>query len=130
MRFLGAGGLRWQARRWCSTAALVAVRGAQALWASNPALVCESNKNKEAGKYAFCLQKAEAKFATNGDGTARTVARQKCLDKFTAKWPTIEAKAAGSCPSTGDQDEVRSGADTYTGNLATLLAGGTLSDCA
>src|SRR5262245_12523696 len=130
MRFLVASGLRRQALLAWVAAALATVCGAQTLPASNPGLTCQSNKNKEAGKYAFCLQKAEAKFATNGDGTARTVARQKCLDKFTDKWPAIEAKAAGSCPSVGDQDEVRSGADTYTGNLATILAGGTPSDCA
>src|SRR5262245_28985858 len=101
--------------------------------ASNPALTCRSNKNKEAGKYAFCRQKAEAKFAITGDDVARTVARQKCLDKFTLKWPAIEAKAAGAgkpCPSVDDLDEVKSGADTYTSNLGLVLAGGTPSDCA
>ena len=36
--------------------------------ATTPAQKCESGKNKEAGKYGYCRQKAEAKFATTGDG--------------------------------------------------------------
>lgn len=100
--------------------------------AATPAENCEASKNKEAGKYAFCRQKAEAKFATTGDGAARTTALQKCLDKYNAKWPGLEQKAVaagGACPSTGDQGAIQGAADTYTTNVAAALAGGALPDC-
>jgi uncharacterized protein DUF1566 len=132
MRF-PVGGERRKRALLIGMAALATLCVAPPAPASNPALTCQSNKNKEAGKYADCRQKAEAKFALNGDDVARTVAFQKCIDKFTLKWPSIEAKAAGAgkpCPSVADQAEVQSGADTYTGNLALILAGGTPSDCA
>jgi hypothetical protein len=46
-----------------------------AAWAGPAADKCESGKNKEAGTYALCLQKAEAKYALTADGAARRRAR-------------------------------------------------------
>lgn len=46
--------------------------GAAAVHAATPAQNCRSAKNKTAGKYAYCRQKAEAKFATAVDAIART----------------------------------------------------------
>jgi hypothetical protein len=72
--------------------------------AATPAQSCQANKNKTAGKYDYCRQKAEAKYATTGDGAARTAALQTCLDKYAAKWPLLETKATkagGACPSVG-----------------------------
>lgn len=108
----------------------LAVLGASIAQAATPAEICESGKNKEAGKYSYCRQKAEAKYATTGDAGARAAAQQKCLDKYNAKWPVIESKAGGACPSTGDQAAIQGAADEYTDNIATALAGGTLPDCA
>jgi hypothetical protein len=119
--------------RWAAPAAAMLLVAGAAAAAVTPADKCESAKNKEAGKYAYCRQKAEAKYATTGDGAARTTALQKCLDKYNAKWPGLEQKAVaagGACPSTGDQSAIQGAADTYTTNVATALAGGTLPDCA
>jgi hypothetical protein len=93
---------------------------------------CRQSKNKEAGKYAYCRQVVEAKFAILGDGAARTAGLQKCLDKYDARWPVLEAKAVAAgdvCPSVGDQAAIRGAADTYTNDVATALAGGALANC-
>ena len=42
-----------------------------------PAQICQSSKNKAAGKYDYCRQKAEAKYGLNGDGAARR-GRRRC----------------------------------------------------
>jgi hypothetical protein len=100
--------------------------------ATTPAQVCQSTKNKLAGKYDYCRQKAEAKYATTADGAARTLALQKCLDKYNLKWPLAESKAiaaGGACPSAGDQAVIQNATDGCTTNIATALAGGTLQDC-
>jgi hypothetical protein len=100
--------------------------------AATPSQTCQSNKNKEAGKYASCRQTADAKYAITGDTAALTTALAKCETRFDLKWPVLESKAdsAGDpCPSTGDQDAIRSVIDEQTTNVATALAGGTLQDC-
>jgi hypothetical protein len=105
--------------------------GAPALPAT-PAQTCESNKNKAAGKYDYCRQKAEAGFALTGDDARRTTSLQKCLDQYNAKWPLLESKATaagGACPSVGDQVAIQGVTDVYTTIIATALAGGTLQDC-
>jgi Protein of unknown function (DUF1566) len=106
--------------------ALTLVFAGTAVAKPTPAQQCESGKNKEAGKYAYCRQKAESKYAITGDATARATAFQKCLDKYDDKWPKLEAKAAGTCPSTGDQTAIRAYLDTATTDVAAALAGGTL----
>ena len=55
---------------------LAALVASTALAAPTPAQKCQSSKNMEAGRYANCRQKAEAKFALTGNGAARTVALQ------------------------------------------------------
>src|SRR5262245_19776257 len=100
-----------------------------ALAGPTPAEKCESDKNKEAGKYGACRQKAESKFAITGDAAARTAALQKCASKYDLKWPLIESKAGGACPSNGDQVGIQQYLDTATTDVATALAGGALPDC-
>ena len=39
--------------------------------AATPAQTCQSNKNKTAGKYDYCRQKVEAKYALTADSAAR-----------------------------------------------------------
>src|SRR5690349_22037494 len=100
--------------------------------AGDPALTCQSSKNKEAGKYGYCRQKVEAKYATTGDSAARTAALQKCLDKYNRVWPALESKATaagGACPSVSDQAAIQGVIDVHTTNIAIALAGGTLQDC-
>jgi len=105
----------------------VAVFAAGAALAATPAQKCEQGKNKEAGKYAFCRQKAEAKFALTADAARRTSDLARCADKYTQKWPLVESKAGGDCPTTGDQAAIQAAADVYTTDIATALAGGGLS---
>src|SRR5262245_9426628 len=95
-------------------------------WAATPGATCEANKNKAAGKYDYCRQKVEAKYALTADPAARTLALQKCLDKYDAKWPVLEAKAVaagGACPSVADQAAIQGAIDAHTTNIATALAG-------
>ena len=42
-------------------------------WAATPAQSCQANKNKTAGKYEYCRQKVEAKYALTADSAARTL---------------------------------------------------------
>jgi hypothetical protein len=100
--------------------------------AATAAQKCGQSKNKEAGKYTYCRQKVEARFAVLGDSVARTAGLQKCRDKYDGKWPLLESKAttAGDvCPSVGDRDDIRDAADTFTSDVASALAGGTLPNC-
>jgi hypothetical protein len=101
-------------------------------FAATPAQRCQQGKNKEAGKYAYCRQKAEARLAVTGDAAVYTQALQKCSDKYTAKWPTLEQRAVNAgevCPSVGDQAAIQGVIDDHTDNVATALAGGPLADC-
>jgi len=97
--------------------------------AATLAQTCQSGKNKAAGKYDYCRQRAEGKYATTGDGATRTASLQKCLNKYNALWPALEMKAGGNCPSVGDQAAIQNVTDEHTTNIATALAGGTLQDC-
>src|SRR5688572_3614654 len=108
-------------------AAAMAVALAVPAWAATPGEKCQQSKNKEAGKYAYCRQKVEAKFAVTPDGAARTAGLAKCLTKYNLKWPGLEAKAVaagGVCPSVGDQASIQGALDAHTDEIATALAGG------
>jgi hypothetical protein len=125
---MAAGTMRWTDGL---VIALLVVTAGNALGAT-AAQKCLQGKNKEAGKYAYCRQKVEAKFAILGDAAARTMALQKCRDKYDAKWPVLEAQAVAAgdvCPSVGDQAAIRGAADTHTSDIATALAGGALPNC-
>ncbi len=70
--------------------------------AVEPDVKCEADKLKETGKYGFCRLKAESKAVKKGEATDYA----KCVAKFTGKWPTIESKAGGACPT--NQPDVNS----------------------
>jgi hypothetical protein len=110
---------------WAAAAAALLFAGTAP--AATPGQSCESGKNREVGKYVTCRQKAEAKLALSGDATARARAFQKCADKLAARWPQIESRAGGTCPSTGDQSVIQQYVDTATTEVATALAGGVLA---
>jgi hypothetical protein len=110
-----------------TAAACVTLLGGTAL-AATPADRCESAKNKEAGKYIDCRQKAESKLALTGDGAAYALALQKCVDKYGERWPLHESKAQGACPSANDQAAIQRYLDTASADVAAKLAGGTLAD--
>jgi len=96
-----------------------------------PAQKCEQGKNKEAGKYAYCRQKVEAKFAITADGTLRTAGLDNCAAKYALKWPLLESKAVaagGACPSVGDQTDIQQAIDLHTTDIATALASAVQTD--
>ncbi len=105
------------------TAAAVLMLLAGTALAAAPAEKCRSDKNKEAGKYVTCRQKAAAKYALTGsvDAHARTLA--KCEDTFDQKWPAIEQKGGGACPDAVDAYAVRDFLDITSTDVATALAG-------
>lgn len=101
--------------------------------AVTPAQLCQSAKNKSAGKYDYCRQKAESSLAKSGDTVKYAAALAKCTVGFDSKWAAYEAKAAsqgGACPSVGDQVVVRTFVDTHTTALAVALGGGAYPTCA
>ncbi len=91
----------------------------------DPAVKCEADKLKETGKYGFCRLKAESKAVKKGEAPDYG----KCVAKFTGKWPTIEAKAEGACPTEGDQSSMETQVIDHVGVLRVLLSGGTLEFC-
>jgi len=86
---------------------------------------CEAAKNKIAGKYAFCRQKADAKAIKTGD----PVDYSKCDTNFATKWGTAETDGGGMCPTIGDQAAMLSFISQCTDDVATQLSGGSLPPC-
>ena len=105
-----------------------------------PEQKCQAGKNKVAGKYAACLQSAEAKFVATGDGTKYSDAIDKCKLKFFGdppggggQWQKLIDKATAAmatCPdaplSGGQFQRV---IDEHSDNVSTALNGGGLEDC-
>lgn len=119
---------------WCSLASAPA--GATPTAAQK----CQAGKNKVAGKYAACLQSAEAKFVASGDMGKYTASVNKCKLKFFGDppgggglWQKLidKATAAGAtCPDaplTGAQFETA--INEHSNNVTTALAGGGLEEC-
>lgn len=109
------------------TAAAMALLLAGTASAATPAAKCASDKNKEAGKYAVCRQRAEAAFAKTRDGTARGRALERCATKYRLRWRAIENNARGACPSAGDETALEQFLDGTTTDVAAALAGGPLA---
>ena len=95
---------------------LVAVQ-AQAL---SDADKCEAAKNKIAGKYAFCRQKAEAKAIKTGMPPDFS----KCDPKFSQKWMDAETNGGGMCPTNGDETVMQSCITAHADQVAAALNGG------
>lgn len=106
---------------------------ATATAAPTPEQKCQAGKNQEAGKYAFCLQKAEKKLVLTGDMTRYNEAVAKCETKFAEKWQKLIDKAAedaATCPDAPlTQAQFKSVIDEHSDNIATALGGGRLSTC-
>jgi len=95
--------------------------------AGDPAVKCESGKLKESSKYAACRLKADAKAVTKGEAADYA----KCEAKFADKWAKTETKAGvGICPSEGDQVSMDARITIDAAEIATLLAGGSVTDWA
>jgi len=89
---------------------------------------CESGKNGTAGKYASCLHKVQAKFVKGGevDTAGRDASVLACGTKYSDKWGSIETKAGGACPSTGDVSSIQDFLDACIFSAEDALGGGVL----
>lgn len=100
---------------------------ASVAWAATtPQQQCRSSKNKAAGSYSFCRQKAEAKLAT-ADPAKYGPAIAKCESKLGSAWAKAESTAegkGGSCldgaPTVADFKTV---IDDHTNTVASALKG-------
>ena len=101
--------------------------------AADPVAQCRSGKNKAAGSYDYCRQKAEAKVAITGDTLKYGESVAKCVAKFQSTWTKVETAAAAhgaTCldgAATGPQ--FATVIDDHTANVASALAGGVLVYC-
>ncbi len=94
--------------------------------AADPAVRCESGKLIHSGVYGLCRLKAEAKAVKRGVA----VDYSKCEAKFSSKFDAVEAAAGvGVCPSESDEASIDTRITTDTAEIATLLAGGTVTEC-
>jgi hypothetical protein len=107
---------------------LLAAWAAGAL-AADPSLTCESSKNKEAGKYSYCRQRAEARYAITGNAQGYQHALATCAASIAARWSLIETKANGACPKNADLPAIQAAVDAHTKAIAMALAGGALPAC-
>ena len=84
---------------------------------------CEAGKLKLVATYASCRLKEDASALTKSVSPDYS----RCVDVFTGKFPKLE-EAAGPmvCPSEGDVADIQARSDAYTGQVATLLAGGSI----
>jgi len=92
--------------------------------APTAAQLCQASKNKAAGVYAACRQKAEATLAVTGNTTKYDDAIEKCVAKYQAVWQAAEQKAikaGSSCTTTNDEADVKGATDGYTDNVAQHL---------
>lgn len=87
--------------------------------AADDALLCQTNKLKRAGKYAFCRLKEEAKGVKKGEPADYS----KCNAQFTEKWTEAEANAGGACPTNGDEVAVRGMLASDADIVAAAIAG-------
>ncbi len=115
--------------RLAAAAAMALLVATPALAATTPAQKCQSDKNKEAGKYAECRQKAEATFVIKSDAARLASSLQRCLERYQARWTRIETQAGGACPSNGDQSPMQTLIDVFTDDVAASLGGAPLPDC-
>ena len=72
----------------------------QALAGPSPAVKCEANKLKTAGKYGQCLMKALSQATKKSTAADYT----RCDNKLAAKWAKIEGK--GGCLTSGDESSI------------------------
>ncbi len=89
--------------------------------AATPAEKCQAGKTQEAGKYASCRLKAQAKLTQGGDLERYNTALDRCAEKLETKFLKLEAEAVArgaTCPTTNDAADaialVGSCADTVT----------------
>jgi hypothetical protein len=102
-------------------------------FAVTPEQKCQGGKNKAAGKYAACRQKAEKGIALNGDTGRYDAAILKCEEKFSAAWQKELDKATAAGATCLDaplaEGDFKAAIDAHTDIIAIALGGGGLVDC-
>ncbi len=89
---------------------------------------CEADKNKIAGKYAFCRQKAEMKAIKKEEPADYT----KCDSKLLLKWQKAEEKAVKkgtTCMDSVSGTDIQSFVTAHADSVAAALDGGDLPVC-
>jgi hypothetical protein len=107
--------------------------GAGSSRALDAAVKCEADKNREAGKYAYCLQKARARLLTTGDTRVYAVKVERCNGTFRDKWQRLEDRTAGEgvpCPDgLGDPNLLTEFVMEQSDALGTVLGGAGVPHC-
>ena len=83
----------------------------------HPAIKCVSDKVKGAGNYSACRFKAEAKAIKKAEAPDYS----KCDSKYSAKWQKAESKAAGACPTNGDEAAIQAQVQQFVDELVAAL---------
>ena len=78
---------------------------------------CRAQKNKIAGKYSFCRQKAYAKGAKKDEPPDFT----KCVEIFDKLWAKAESKWGTECQTLGDAADIKQRVENCTTGLASIL---------
>jgi hypothetical protein len=86
---------------------------------ADDATKCEAAKNKIAGRYALCRQKAEAKAIKSGNPPNYAA----CDARFGARWVPAETNGGGQCPTIGDQASERAELTANADHTAWKLSG-------
>ncbi len=98
-----------------------------------PEQKCQAGKNIAAGRFAACLQSAEAKLATTGDAAKYAKAKLDCSYKFATRWLKLEATAArigATCPDEPlDPSALEAAIKQCSASVASVLAGSGITDC-
>lgn len=78
---------------------------------------CRAQKNKIAGKYSFCRQKAFAKGVKKDEPPDFS----KCVELFDKLWAKAESKWGTQCQTLGDAAEIKQRVENCTTGLASIL---------
>lgn len=102
-----------------------------ALWkpagAADPAVSCEVAKNRNSAVFASCLHKSHGRFAKTRSAARLSDDLQRCEEKLSNSWRRAESKAAGACPTIGDEARLLSGIRANADCVASALATGDAS---
>jgi hypothetical protein len=112
---------KWQWTKWQRWAVMGAVlMSSGTALAVDPAVKCEAEKLKAAGKYAFCRMHAEAKASAKFEAPDFS----KCDAAFDQKWQQAESRAVAkgtSCWTMGDATTIQGATADYTDSVADSL---------
>jgi len=102
------------------------VLAASGAWAKpTPAQKCEATKNKVAGNYYLCREKAQAKGISKG----QVPDFSKCEAKFDDKWDEAESKGGGACPDNVATSEMNAWIAGQATQTAAIVAGAGIPVC-